>query len=137
MKAYSLDLRERLVRAVQSGKNKAAVARLFEVSLSTVKRLFKRFTQTQELTPLPRSGRRPLISSTDYEKLGQQLRQNPDAGLAYHCQEWQHHRAVKVSRATLCRTLVRMKWSRKKNSLNAIERDEAKRENLPSRPAQA
>ena len=62
MKAYSLDLRERLVRAVQLGKNKSEVARLFEVSLSTVKRFFKRLTQTQDLTPLPRPGRKPLIS---------------------------------------------------------------------------
>jgi transposase len=37
MKAYFLDLRERIVQAVAQGRSKAATARTFSVSLATVK----------------------------------------------------------------------------------------------------
>lgn len=38
MKPYSEDLRTRIVRAVEGGTSKSAAARLFGVSLSSVKR---------------------------------------------------------------------------------------------------
>jgi transposase len=37
MKAYSIDLRERIVQAVDQGMTKARAARTFSVSLATVK----------------------------------------------------------------------------------------------------
>ncbi len=37
MVAYSLDLRERIIRSCQEGQSKSAVARTFMVSLSVVK----------------------------------------------------------------------------------------------------
>ena len=43
MQAYSLDLRERIIRSWQQGQSKAAFARTFMVSLSTIKRYIKRF----------------------------------------------------------------------------------------------
>ena len=45
MKAYSIDLRERIVRAVEAGKAKSEVARLFDVNVSTVKRYLVRSEQ--------------------------------------------------------------------------------------------
>jgi transposase len=38
MKPYSEDLRIRIVQAVEEGTSKSATARLFDVSLSSVKR---------------------------------------------------------------------------------------------------
>ena len=42
MQAYSLDLRERIVKSWQQGQPKSALARLFTVSLSSVKRYITR-----------------------------------------------------------------------------------------------
>ncbi len=43
MEAYSLDLRERIVKSWQQGQPKRAIARAFMVSYSTVKRYIIRF----------------------------------------------------------------------------------------------
>jgi transposase len=41
MKAYSQDLRQRVVRAVDEGCTRAEIAQLFGVSLATIKRYLK------------------------------------------------------------------------------------------------
>lgn len=38
MRAYSVDLRERIVAAVDAGEARPAIARLFQVSVATIKR---------------------------------------------------------------------------------------------------
>ncbi len=42
MKAYSIDLRQRIVAAVERGMSRSDVATTFGVSLSTIKRLLAR-----------------------------------------------------------------------------------------------
>jgi transposase len=44
--AYSLDLRERVVTAVEEGLSRLSAARLFKVGISTVNRWSKRFAET-------------------------------------------------------------------------------------------
>ncbi len=55
MHAYSLDLRERIVRAVEAGHARAGVARTFQVSLSTVKRYAAQHRTTGSLAPKRRA----------------------------------------------------------------------------------
>ncbi len=43
MRAYSLDIRERIVGCWQEGDSKTSIAERFKVSLSSVKRYVKRF----------------------------------------------------------------------------------------------
>ncbi len=50
-----------------------------------------------------------------------QLRDHPDATLAQHCQLWQQAHGVRVSPATMSRTIQRLSWTWKK-SLVATER---------------
>jgi putative transposase len=45
-KPYSRDLRERMVRAVQAGRSRHEVARMFEVSASCVIKLMHRYEAT-------------------------------------------------------------------------------------------
>ena len=114
MKAYSIDLRQRVVTAVEQGLNKSAAARTFQVDLSTVKRWVRLKTATGSLEPKPRPGLAPRIHPDQYPALAAQMRAQPDAALQTHCQRWtqEHHQTLSVS--TLSRTLKRMKWSRKK-----------------------
>ena len=50
-KPYSRDLRERMVRAVQAGRSRHEVARMFEVSASCVIKLMRRYETTGDCAP--------------------------------------------------------------------------------------
>ena len=55
---YSLDLRERVVRFVSSGRSRRAAAAHFEVSVSFVVKLMKAYQARGDLAPKPSGGRR-------------------------------------------------------------------------------
>jgi transposase len=127
MKPYSQDLRQRIGGAVKAGQPKQSVAEIYKVSPSSVKRYCKLSTETGTLAPRPHSGRPPKVKPDQYEEFTQQLRAAPDQTLSYHSQGWFDTHQVLLSASTLCRLLDRLGWSRKKKSLSATERDEAKR----------
>ncbi len=51
MKAYSLDLRKKIVESVRRGISKSETARRFGVNHSTVKRYLKQLDEEGSLTP--------------------------------------------------------------------------------------
>jgi transposase len=53
MRAYSEDLRNKIVAAIERGMSKAQAARLFDVSLSSVKRYARIVRQGDSLIPNP------------------------------------------------------------------------------------
>lgn len=57
MKAYSEDLRKNIVASTERGRSKAQAARLFDVSLSSVKRYSRTATQGGSLEPRRSPGR--------------------------------------------------------------------------------
>jgi transposase len=60
---YSIDLRERMVRAVEAGASRRATAAKFEVSPSCVVKLVRRWRQPGSLEPDPvRGGRRAKLA---------------------------------------------------------------------------
>lgn len=59
MKFYSEDMRRKIVAAVERGMSKTEAARLFEVSLSSVKRYSRMARQGNSLAPKKRPGRIP------------------------------------------------------------------------------
>jgi transposase len=60
MKAYSLDLRERVAAACQQpGRTIGAVAAQFSVSVSSVEKLLQRQRTSSSLAPLPLHGAGP------------------------------------------------------------------------------
>ncbi len=69
MKAYSEDLRRKVVEAVeQRGTSKSEAARLFSISLSSVKRYARLASQGEPLSPR-KGGGRPLIADDATRKL--------------------------------------------------------------------
>jgi len=113
MKAYSHDLRLRILRAVDSGQTKAAVARRFAVALSTVKGYL---TQRNADSPRPRAvpGPAPRIGPADFAAVAAQVRAMPDATLAEHAAAWEKARGVRVSQWTIGRVIRRLHLTRKK-----------------------
>jgi transposase len=115
MKAYSEDLRQRIVRAVESGMPRAEVARLFVVSERTIKRYLRQWRTAGDLAPAVSPGRRRTIAPTDHARVLAQLADAPDATLAMQCARWERATGVRVSASTWCRMRRRVGWTHKKS----------------------
>jgi transposase len=116
MKTYSLDLRERALAAVDRGMPRKEAVGVFGVSLATLKRWFKRREETGSVAPKRRPGMSPRVGSTAEERraLWRQLEENPEATLEEHRELWERERGVRVSVATMSRTIRRLGWTYKK-----------------------
>ncbi len=114
MRAYSVDLRERIVAAVDAGQAREEVARRFGVSLATVGNYLRLRRETGGLAPRPRRGDQPAIDAGRYPALVAQLEAAPDATLEEHCERWAAATGQGVSVSTMWRTIERTGWSYKK-----------------------
>lgn len=81
MKAYSEDLQRKVVEALDRGFNKSEAARLFGVSLSSVKRYAKMAREGRPLKPGKAPGKRPKIDEHGRRLLEADLKQRPAASL--------------------------------------------------------
>lgn len=114
-RAYSVDLRERAVRAMASGMPMSEVAELFVVSLSSLSRWKHRKQAGRSLQPGQSSGRHRAIGPAQEAELIAQVRATPDATLAMHCARWEQTHGVRVSSVTMSRTLTRLGLSLKRS----------------------
>ncbi|MGH2535296.1 MAG: IS630 transposase-related protein, partial [Thermomicrobiales bacterium] len=108
MKAYSTDLRERIVRAADAGLSRAAIAQRFEVGTATVTRYLRQRRDQGNLAPKPRPGWAAKIGPAQWPGLAAQVAAHPDATLAEHCAQWEQTAGVHVSVATMSRLLRRL-----------------------------
>jgi transposase len=114
MKAYSEDLRERVIAAVERGDPREAVAARFEVSVPTIERWVRLKRETGGLA------RRPVPGSVAVKTVGleaalpERLVESADATLDEHCSWWRERSGWAVSTATMSRALTRLGWPRKK-----------------------
>lgn len=114
MKAYSVDLRQRIMEAVDAGMPRTEAARLFRVSVATIKRYRQRRRATGGLLPGRSPGRTPEIAPAQYPALAAQIAAHPDATLAQHAATWRAEQGAAVSLWAVGRALVRAKITRKK-----------------------
>jgi transposase len=117
MNAYSLDLRLKVLDAIDRGIPRKEVVRTFGVSMPTIERYLRRRRQTGEIAPKPSPGRTPSICASVEERraLWRQLQENADATLERHCELWEHKRKVRVSVATMSRAIRhKLDWTFKK-----------------------
>jgi len=118
MKAYSMDLTQKIVEAVSTGTPKAQVARTFGVGLSTLKRYAGRAERGEDLTPRKPPGKRRKVDGTAQRLLERDLEERPTATLPERGQLLARVAGVEVSDSvsdsTVSRTLKRMGFSRKK-----------------------
>lgn len=118
MNAYSLDLRLKVLDAVDRGIPRKEVVRTFGISMPTIERYLRRRRQTGDLVPKPSTGRTPSISicATVEQRrdLWSQLEENDEATLQRHCELWEKKRGVRVSIATMSRAVRKLGWTFKK-----------------------
>ena len=81
MRAYSMDLRTRVLAALDAGDPTAAVADRFAVSPAWVRRLAQRRRQTGEVTPRTRTPRAPKLRA-HHDRIRELLAAAPDRTLA-------------------------------------------------------
>ena len=115
MKAYSMDLRARIVRAVSTGMRKAEAARIFDVGLSTVKRYARQQGTAGHLRPTPQPGRARALPVAAETALRAQAAALADATLDEHRRRWADEQGTTVSRATMGRAFARAALPLKKS----------------------
>ena len=114
MKAYSQDLRQRVLRAVDQGLSQAEIAQTFAISTAAIKRYLKLRRETGHLLPKAIPGRPALKAAALQAGLREQLEANPDATRQQHCQMWFERTGTKVSTASISRARAALGWTRKK-----------------------
>ena len=114
MQAYSLDLRERIVAAVDAGHARPEVARRFSVSPATISNYLRLRQETGGLAPSPRPGMASVKLAALRVGLVPQLEAHPDATLVEHCRLWEAEHGMAVSEATMSRAIAALGWTRKK-----------------------
>jgi transposase len=115
MKAYSEDLRKKIVDAIERRRmGQSEAARTFDVSLSSVKRYLRKFRQGRSLSPGKAPGRRPKIDERTRKLLEEDLKERPFVTLQERCDYLQAVAGLEVSRSVVCRTIKRMGSTRKK-----------------------
>jgi transposase len=114
MRAYSRDLRERVLRAIDQGKSRHEVVKLFDVSLSTIKRYLKQRSQLGHIRPKEIPGRPPTKGAALRASLLAQLAAHADATLQEHCEMWEKQNGIQVSIMTMSRAITASGWTREK-----------------------
>lgn len=109
MKAYSMDLRERVLAACDAGEVPADVAERFDVSASWVRRLQQRRREGRGIAPRPRGGARGF--TIDRTRLAELVRATPDATL----EEFRAKLGVTVTLSAIWKALHALKISWKKS----------------------
>ena len=117
MGSYSKDLRLKVLAATDRGSPRREVVETFGISLATLKRWLKKRREGEDLSPRFSTGRKRRILSSVEERraLWAQLEENDEATLERHCKLWEEKRGVRVSIATMSRTIrQRLGWTFKK-----------------------
>lgn len=114
MGSYSLDLRQRIVKAhVEEGQNKSAVARRFGVSRWSVERYLKR-AAAGSLAATPHPGCRRKLGTAQSEVLREQVKAHHDWSLAQHAEALTQATGVELKKSSVGNYLKRLGITHKK-----------------------
>jgi transposase len=116
MKAYSLDLRQKVLAATLRGdRSLREVAELFSVGKTFVDKLLGIHRAGEDLAPRPHGGGYPARLLPRHEKLlCSRVRQHKDATLEELRAHLEEQAALCVSVSTVSRALIRLDLGRKK-----------------------
>ena len=108
MKPYSKDLRLKVLAAVDRGMPRAEAARVFGVSVPTIKRYLKLRRETGDVEPKPVPGPEASKGALLEAALPGRVRANPDLTLEEHRELLEEAKEVRVSAASVSRALKRL-----------------------------
>jgi len=120
---YSVDLRERIVEAVQERHfSIREAAETFRVGHATVERYLRRFRERGELTPCRPPGRPNRVNGEQLEALRKQLEAHNELTLLEHCELWEKDTGMRLSYVTMHRLSKRLGISRKKRPFQPVSK---------------
>ena len=116
---YSNDLRQRVIDAyIAKAGSQRQLADRFQVSLSFVQRLVRRYQKTGQVTPLPHAGgATPKINPGDLSIVQHLVDEQPDAILSELCARLANRSGIQISSSTMHRAVQRLELTTKKNSV--------------------
>jgi transposase len=115
MKAYSQDLRERVIAAVEAGQHShREIAATFAVSKSTLDKWLKRWRDTGSVAALPFAGGRERVLKACAAVIRAEVRQQADVTLDELCERVTAQTKVTASRSMMSRELQILALPRKK-----------------------
>ena len=112
MRAYSQEMRQQVLRAVDEGVSRAQIIERFQVSRATIKRYLKQRRETGNVLPRPIPGRPPRKKAALQVGLQELLEAHPEASQQEYCQWWEAEHGIAVSRASMSRAIHAMGWTR-------------------------
>jgi transposase len=116
MKPYSQDLRDRIIQALEAGTaTQGAIAERFCVSGSFVEKLWQRWRCSGSSAAKPHAGGRQGSLTDHSATLRNEVAKQPDATLAELRDRIVAAHGPRVSTATICRALQRLKLPLKKS----------------------
>jgi transposase len=113
MKAYSEDLRKKILEAVDRGMKKSEAAKTFGVSRSSVKRYAAARREGRPLTPKKHPGSKPKLDERARKILEADVEHRPAITLKERGRFVKEIAGVSVSESTLSRLLRKMGFSPK------------------------
>lgn len=118
MKAYSLDLREKIIETYEAGGiTQRELAKRFRVSLYFVIMLLRRWRRDETLEPKKRGATmKPLLTPEIMQFLDEQIKQECDLSLWQLVELVREKYGVTVSTKTMSRMLIRENLRYKKNA---------------------
>lgn len=127
-RAYSEDLRSRVVAAVEGGQSRRQAAELFRVGVSSAIRWVQLHRLTGSVRARPMGGRgQPRIVGADREWLLARLAEQPDLTLEEMRQALAEERGLAVGYGTVWRFCQREELTFKKNSARGTARPSRRR----------
>lgn len=125
MKAYSLDLRQKIVDTyVESNISQRQLAERFRVALSFIEKLLKQDRETGTIAPKVRTEETPSkLSAEQLEVLQQLVAANNDATLEELRTLLHHQTGVLIGRSTVDRMVQKLNITVKKNTARQRERE--------------
>ncbi len=123
MKPYSLDLRQRIIDTYESNEGTIRqIAQRFKVSISSVRRLIKRYLSTGSIAPKPYTGgNKPKLKAEHLEILATLISEDNDATNFELAQRIFDLTEVEVSIWTIGRGLKKLNITKKKKTFKAAE----------------
>jgi transposase len=120
MHAYSLDLRQRIVKALNDGQSQKEVAQRFAVSTASVCRYRQHATQRPSLAAKRPPGAKHKLAEHVRQQLAIRLQEQPDATIAQHHVWLRDTHQVIVSVSTVHRVMQRLGFTYKKSLLPPV-----------------
>lgn len=125
MKAYSLDLRQKIVTAYAQGdRSQRQLAQQFGVALSFIEKLLKQQRETGSIAPKVRTKQTPTkLNDEQLQVLAQLVGAQNDATLDELRYQLKQKTGVLIGRSTVDRMLTKLNLTVKKNTPSHRERE--------------